>query len=649
MAASACRQAGSCPSCDASAVNSAVSNPVPNTAAAVSRRLADLRAALLTHQVQACLIPSSDPHLSEYLPGRWQGREWLSGFTGSSGTVLVAADRAALFTDSRYWEQALAELAGTGVDLVKLEGPLSVACAQWLAELFPSAPGRSQSDAPILAVDGQVMGLAQTQQLRAALLASGWQLRTDLDVLDGVWPERPPLPDAPVFEHERPHACTPRVDKLAALRQAMREKQATHHWIATLDDLAWTLNLRGSDVDYNPVFLGHALLTLDEVILFVAQGKIDDALAARLAIDGVQVRPYAQALQALRQLPDDSTLLIDPKRITWGLREAVAPQVKVVESINPSTLAKSRKTPAEAAFIRDAMERDGAAMCQFYAWLEQALGREHVSELTIDERLTAQRERQPDYVSLSFPTIAGFNANGALPHYRATRQAHAVLSTPTGLTAHGLLLIDSGGQYRGGTTDITRVWPIGTPTAAQKRDYTLVLKGTMALSRTRFPRGTLSPMLDAIARAPLWAEGIDFGHGTGHGVGYFLNVHEGPQSISKAVPEATMAMHPGMITSIEPGLYRPGRWGIRIENLVLNVPVPPAIPDALPGSPEHGDYLAFETLTLCPIDTRCLDLGLLRDDEIAWLNAYHAEVLRRLRPLVHGPARDWLEKRTLPI
>jgi Xaa-Pro aminopeptidase len=321
----------------------------------------------------------------------------------------------------------------------------------------------------------------------------------------------------------------------------------------------------------------------------------------------------------------------------------------VIEATNPSTLAKSRKTEAEAGFIREAMEADGAAMCAFYAWLEQALGREHVSELTIDERMTAERARQPGYVCLSFPTIAGFNANGALPHYRATPASYAVLSTPQGLTAEGLLLIDSGAQYLGGTTDITRVWAIGTPTAAQQRDFTLVLKGTMALSRTRFPRGTLSPMLDAIARAPLWAEGLDFGHGTGHGVGYFLNVHEGPQSISKAIPVPDMAMQPGMITSIEPGLYRPGRWGIRIENLVLNVALPPAVPNAAPGTPEHGEYLAFETLSLCPIDTRCIDRSLLRDDEVAWLNAYHAEVRRRLSPRVSGDALHWLEARTQPL
>ncbi len=620
---------------DLHAVNVSATAPSP-----VSIRLQALRQHMAAKGWQATLIPSSDPHLSEYLPDRWQGRVWLSGFTGSSGTLLVSATQAAVFTDSRYWEQAEAELAGSGVDLVKLDGPAVPAYVQWLATLadLPSPA--------TLAIDGTVMGLAQTQLLQDALKSKGWQLHTSEDVLDGIWPDRPALPAAAVFEHALPYAATPRSAKLAALRQAMQDKGATHHWIATLDDLAWVLNLRGADVDYNPVFLGHALIGLGDATLFVAPGKIDAALAARLAADGITVRPYGQALSAMKALPDGSALLIDPKRITWGLREAVPAGVKLIEAINPTTLAKSRKTDEEARFIREAMERDGAAMCTFYAWLEQALGREHISELTIDERLSAERARQPGYVSLSFPTIAGFNANGAQPHYRATAESHAMISTPQGLCEEGLLLIDSGAQYVGGTTDITRVWPIGTPSAAQKRDYTLVLKGTMGLSRARFPRGTLAPMLDAMARAPLWEHGMDFGHGTGHGVGYFLNVHEGPQSISKAVPDANMAMQPGMITSIEPALYRPKQWGIRIENLVLNVPLPPAVPNAAPGTPEHGEYLAFETLTLCPIDTRCIDLSLMRDDEIAWLNGYHAEVRRRLTPLLSGDALAWLVQRT---
>jgi Xaa-Pro aminopeptidase len=604
------------------------SSPIP-------ARLAALRAALVRRDVAAVLVPSSDPHLSEYLPERWQGRVHFSGFTGSMGTLVVTREQAALFADSRYWTQAEAELAGSSITLVKIPTGAATHHVDWLAATL--AAGET------LAVDGAVLGLAAAQQLRAALQARGIHLRTDLDVVGDAWPERAPLPTAPVVEHRAPHAAVPRADKLAAVRAGLARHSATHHLVSTLDDLAWLTNLRGADVDYNPVFLAHGLIGPTRMTLFVAPAKIDAALAARLADDDIDVADYDGAAAALAALPADAVLLVDPKRITLGLREAVPAGVKVVEAINPSTLAKSRKTAAEAAFIRDAMEKDGAAMCRFYAWLEAALGREAISELTLDERLSAERAREDGFVSMSFPTIAGFNANGAMPHYRATPDAFAWISTPDGLVAEGLLLIDSGAQYVGGTTDITRVWPIGTPSPAQKADFTRVLRGTIALSRARFPAGTLSPHLDTLARAPLWEAGLDFGHGTGHGVGYFLNVHEGPQSISRAQPDPTMAMHPGMITSIEPGLYRDGRWGIRIENLVMNVTV--GTPD------EFGEFLAFETLTLCPIDTRCIDPALLRDDERRWLNDYHAEVRRRLTPRLAGEAAAlaWLAARTAPI
>ncbi|UUX94140.1 aminopeptidase P family protein [Aquabacterium sp. J223] len=592
-------------------------------------RLQAVRDALSREGLQALLVPSSDPHLSEYLPGRWQGREWLSGFTGSMGTLVVTHEQAALFADSRYWSQADLQLAGSGIDLVKVPNGALVHLTDWVTARLKAGD--------TLAVDGQVLGLATAQQLAATLAAAGVGLRTDLDLLTAVWPDRPTLPTEPVYAHRPPQAAVTRAAKLAQLREAMARHGASHHFVSTVDDIAWITNLRGADVDHNPVFLAHLLVGLDNAVLFTSPAKVPADLQADLAADGVTVSDYAEAPRALASLPSGAVLLVDPKRITHGLRQSVADGARVVEAINPSTLAKSRKTAEEAAFVRQAMVEDGVAMCRFYARFEAALARgERLTELTVDEWLTAERAQQPGFMGLSFPTIAGFNANGAMPHYRATADSHAAIE------GQGLLLIDSGGQYLGGTTDITRVWPIGTPTDAQRRDYTLVLKGMVALSRTRFPRGTLSPMLDAIARAPLWEHGLDYGHGTGHGVGYFLNVHEGPQSISKAVPEATMAMEPGMITSNEPGLYRPGRWGVRIENLVLNVPV---------DTPEHGAFgemLAFETLTLCPIDTRCLEPGLLRPDELDWLNAYHAVVRERLAPRLQGESLAWLQARTAP-
>lgn len=591
--------------------------------------------------VDGLIVPSSDPHLSEYLPAHWQGRAWFSGFTGSMGTLALSAGRAVLGADSRYWVQAEQELAGTGVELLKVRGSLAAAPVDWLIAELPAGA--------TVAADGAVLGLAAAQSMRSAFAAAGLHLRTDLDLPGAAWPGRPPLPAAPVVEHRPPEATTPRAAKLDGLRREMAARGASHHLISTLDDLAWLFNLRGQDVDYNPVFLAHALIErTGPARLFIATGKVDAALAGRLAEDGVQLAPYEALRPALAGLPPDAVLWLDPKRVTLAYREALPPGLRTVEAINPSTLAKSRKTAAEAEHVREAMARDGAAQCAFYAWFEQALGRETLSELTVDERLSGERARQPGFQGLSFPVIAGFNANGAMPHYRATPAAHALISTPQGVVADGLLLIDSGGQYLGGTTDITRVWPVGTPSAAMKRDFTRVLQGTIALSRAVFPRGTPSPMLDALARAPLWAERLDFGHGTGHGVGYFLNVHEGPQSISKAIPTPEMAMEPGMITSVEPGLYRPGRWGVRIENLVLNVPLDGPRPPEDEGG-DFGDFLAFETLSLCPIDTRCLDRSLLREDEAAWLDAYHATVLERLRPRVQGAARDWLEARCRPV
>lgn len=598
----------------------------PLTQGTVPQRLARTRELMRREGIHGLLVPSADPHLSEYLPGYWQGRQWLSGFHGSVGTLIVTADFAGVWADSRYWEQATKELKGSGIELVKLlpgqPGPLD-----WLAEHTP--------EGAVVAVDGAVMAVASARTLGGKLEQRGARLRTDIDLLQQVWSDRPALPNQPIYQHLPPEATVSRVEKLANLRQTLKARGADWHFIATLDDIAWLFNLRGADVSFNPVFVSFALISQEQATLFVALGKVDPSLRAVLEQDGVSLRDYSEVAAALSAVPAGASVQIDPARVTAGLLGNLDNAVTLVEGLNPTTLAKSQKSLADAEHIRQAMEQDGAALCEFFAWLDSALGRERITELTIDEHLTAARTRRPGYVSLSFNTIAAFNANGAMPHYHATPEEHALIE------GDGLLLIDSGGQYLGGTTDITRMVPIGTPSAEQKADCTRVLKGVIALSRAQFPRGILSPLLDAIARAPIWAEGVDYGHGTGHGVGYFLNVHEGPQVIAyQAVPAPHTAMQPGMITSIEPGTYRPGRWGVRIENLVLNREA---------GSTEFGEFLRFETLTLCPIDTRCLQPSLLTQDERDWLNAYHAEVRQRLSPLLQGAALAWLNTRTAAI
>ncbi len=601
-----------------------------STPASVSergQRLDQLRAAMARAGVDAVVVPSSDPHLSEYLPGRWQGRAWLSGFTGSVGTFIATANFAGVWTDARYWAIAEAELEGSAIRLMKIPSGASLLHIDWLAANM--APGQ------VVAVDARVLGLSTARQMSETLDARSIVQRTDADLLDEVWEGRPGLPSAPVFEHASAFTDQSRADKLSETRAAMGKLGANRHFISTLDDIAWLFNLRGADVHYNPVFLAHALIEPQSATLFIAEGKVPAEVVASLAVDAVQLAPYDRAGEALAALKADTALLIDPRRVTAGMRAMVGNGVKVIEAVNPTTLAKSRKSEADANHVRATMEQDGAALCEFYAWLEPLLAdpaSSRLTELDIDSHITAARQRRPGFVSPSFGTIAGFNANGAIMHYRATEQAHAAIDSD------GLLLIDSGGQYHGGTTDITRVVPVGTPSAAQRRNFTLVLKGVIALSSARFPRGTRSPLLDALARAPIWAGGIEYGHGTGHGVGYFLNVHEGPQSISPSTaPEPHTAMEPGMITSIEPGIYLPGRYGIRIENLVLNT---------LAETTEFGEFLRFETLTLCPIDTRCIERTLLREDEIAWLNDYHATVRARLIAHVDGAAAAWLVRRT---
>ncbi|WP_255601770.1 aminopeptidase P family protein [Candidatus Vallotiella sp. (ex Adelges kitamiensis)] len=592
-----------------------------------AKKIARLRDAMKHASLDAYIVLSADPHSSEYLPQHWKGFTWLSGFTGSAGLLVVTSDFAGLWTDSRYWVQAAAELACSSIHLMKMIAEQEFHYINWLVTHMASGTK--------VGVDGSTLNLSAARVLQAALQASGIHLYSDIDLLNLIWEKRPALPKLPVYEHNRFYAPVGRMQKLYQIRSAMRNKHAQWHFISTLDDIAWIFNLRGSDVSYSPVFVAHALISLQCAVLYIPDGKIDALLRSKLVQDNVHIASYEEAPAELAAIKPGSRLLIDPRRVTYGLMKVVQPGVKLVEVVNPSIFAKSCKTEIEIDRVRETMEQDGAALSECFAWLEQTLGREHITELTIDKKLTEARARRRDFVFLSFPTIAAFNANSALPHYRATLQSN------TPIKGDGLLLIDSGGQYLGGTTDVTRIIPVGRTSAEQRRDFTLVLKGMIALSRLKFPRGIYSPMLDAIARAPIWDACIDFGHSTGHGVGYFLSVHEGPQVISRyASAESSMAMEKNMITSNEPGIYRPGKWGIRIENLLLSQPV---------DTTEFGEFLCFETLTLCPIDIRCIEQSLLREDEINWLNAYHALVRQRVGQHLSGDAKAWLEARTEAI
>lgn len=602
----------------------------------IQERISQLRQVLKNNEIDAIIIPSADPHLSEYLPEYWQGRQWLSGFTGSVGTLVVTEDFAGLWTDSRYWVQAAAQLAETGISLQKLQKG-SPNHAEWLASHLN--PGDA------VAIDGNVLSLAEQDRLLDAFDEvagedeEGIRLITEQDLLTELWQDRPALPTAPLYAHEEQFLSQSAKEKLADVRAQMQEIGVTHHLVSSLDDIAWLTNLRGSDVDYNPVFLAHMLITADKATLYIDNNKVSDDIAKLLADAGIDVAEYDQVQSALSQLTPEDLLLLDPNKVAVGTLNDLGDDIGMIEQIAPSTLLKSIKSVEDIEHVREAMRQDGAALCQFFAEFEARLNKgERLSELDVDSMLIEVRSQQPHYVSPSFPTIAGYNKNGALPHYRATEDKFSYLD------GDGLLLIDSGAQYQNGTTDITRVVGIGNVNEVQKRDFSMVLKAHIALAKACFPDGIASPLIDAICRAPLWQAQMDYGHGTGHGVGYFLNVHEGPQVIAYAAsnpPERAMKV--GMISSNEPGIYREGKWGIRIENLVVNQPVP------TPEETEFGHYLNFETVTLCPIDTRLVNPNLLTQEEIDWLNDYHTHVYHELKDRVEGEALAWLTERTKAI
>ena len=606
---------------------------------AIHDRIASLRQTLVAQELTAIIVPSADPHLSEYLPEYWQARLWLSGFTGSVGTLVVTADFAGLWTDSRYWVHAAEQLEGTGISLEKL-APGQPNHIDWLAAHLVEGDS--------VAVDGNVLSITEQDRLLDAFEANNITLITERDILKNIWSNRPALPEAKLYQHDAQFVAQSATEKLAAVRAGMIDAGATHHLLSSLDDIAWLTNLRGADVDYNPVFLAHMLIDVDSNVinsatLFIANNKASSEIAQYLKDSGITLADYEAVQDALGTLTADDLLLLDPSKVAVGTLSNMGDGIGFIERMAPSTLLKSIKSDADIDHVREAMRQDGAALCEFFATFEQRLNAsERLSELDVDSMLIDVRSQQPHYVSPSFPTIAGFNENGALPHYRATPEKFSYLDVAEG--EGGLLLIDSGAQYQNGTTDITRVVGIGQVNSDHKRDFTTVLKAHVALARAHFPDGIASPLIDAICRAPLWQAQMDYGHGTGHGVGFFLNVHEGPQVIAySASTPKERAMKVGMISSNEPGLYREGKYGIRIENLMVNKRV------AQPTETEFGDFLNFETVTYCPIDTRLIEKSLLSDLEVDWLNDYHKQVYAELNGRVKGAALEWLTERTQAI
>ncbi|MCS4297880.1 aminopeptidase P family protein [Acinetobacter guillouiae] len=594
-----------------------------------ANKLENLRTIMKKYQQDAFIAMSADPHMSEYLPDYWKIRQWLTGFTGSVGTIVVTQNFAGLWVDGRYWVQAEQQLENTGYVLQKqTHDPASTHLA-WLSQHLAK-------DAKI-SVNGNTISTQQYSALSALAIEHNFVIQTDLDLIDEIWTERPALPLQPIWQMADDLNAQTRLEKITAIRHKLIQKKATGHFISALDDIAWILNCRGRDVEYNPVFLAHLYIDHSRTVLFIDDAKLSTEMQQRFALDNIEILAYNASIKFLLELKQQN-ILIDPAKVSISSAQAIEQQSHLVQDINPSSLFKSRKHPSEIAHVRSAMTKDGVALCHFFHWLDNALAdKESINELTIDEKITAYRAQQDGFIGLSFSTIAGFNANGALPHYRATEESFSAIS------GDGLLLIDSGAQYDEGTTDITRVVPIGTASAEQKCDYTLVLKSHIALAQSVFPEGIASPLLDAITRQTLWKYGLDYRHGTGHGVGYALNVHEGPQVISYYAPVTpSTKMREGMITSNEPGLYHQGKYGIRIENLVVNKIK--HFEDTT-----YGQFLEFETLTLCPINLTCIVLDLLSHDEKAWLNQYHQTVRERLAPHLEGDVLNWLNENTQAI
>ena len=597
----------------------------------LSSRLAHLRSLMCEHGWDIVVLTGSDPHVSEYPANRWKQVQWLTGFTGEAGDVVITRDHAGLWTDTRYFIQARHQLEGTGVELHKMRVPDQVPIPQWIASL--------ELEQPVIALDGLCFTVEAVRDLQDAVPSA--LIVPEPDLLSVLWQDRPALPVSPILTLGDDLVGESRDVKLRRLRKWLVRQDADAVLVTALDQIAWLLNVRGADVAYNPVVLSYLLVTLDDAFWFVRKDAFTEpdsetsASFDELAADGVSVRDYTEVNFALASLREEGVdrICLDPSEVNVTLRDAIddgdqLPQV--LETPLPIPLWKALKNEAEVAGMREAHVEDGLVMEQFLFWLSRHAGA--VNEWEAAQQLGSLRAAVPGYRGDSFETISAYGPSAALPHYVTPSQGSLLLEP------HGLYLVDSGGQYLFGTTDITRTVPMGPCTALEREDYTLVLKGHIGLAMAVFPRGTAGCQIDALAREPLWRTRRNFGHGTGHGVGFFLNVHEGPQDIRQNFNR--QPLEPGMICSNEPGLYREGMHGVRHENLVLCRPV---------GDSEFGSFLGFETLTLCHFDTSCLDRDLLSAEEIAWLNAYNEHVYAVLSPRLPADVAAWLRNKTLPL
>lgn len=587
------------------------------------QKLAAIRNLMTERGIDAYIIPSSDPHISEYLPKRYKCIAWTSGFTGSAGTLVITQDFAGLWTDARYFVQAPKQLAGTGFELVKLKAQGVAEYVTWLGEKLGAGS--------TVAFDGNLASVLIAQTVKKTLEPLGIHVKGDEDLLDPIWKNRPTLPQADAYLIDESTTGQSTASKIEAIRQSMVKSNCKAHLISSLDDLAWTLNIRGNDVPCNPVVLGFILITDDQTTLFIDPVKLSDKDQQQLAAFGVTIKDYNTVHDSIRSIRTDR-ILIDPKRTCFSIYDSIPGGVNIVAETNPSTHLKAVKNSREVELSRHTMVKDGVALTRFFKWLEENVASGELTEISIAEKLQRFRAAQDGFVDISFGTIAGYLENGALPHYSATEESHATLKS------EGLLLVDSGGQYRSGTTDITRVVSLGNIQPEEKEDYTIVLKGLIEGSMAVYPKGTRGYQIDAITRRPLWETLRNYGHGTGHGVGFFLNVHEGPQTFNPS--NIDIPVEEGMISSIEPGLYREGKYGIRIENLVLSRTL---------SSNEFGDFMDFETLTLCYIDTDLVNKSILEQQHIHWLNQYNTWVYDQLSPELNEEEKVWLKDKTKAI